>query len=211
MANDITTVEMVKDATRVPQSNTKWDALFESWIKVAGDGFEKRYKRPLTATDFVETYYDVDSGQLLNLRHAPVNSLASIVTYDQVDSASGTTLTLSTDFRLENSESGIVKFTKLSAFIPVGLQEAMALIQINWGKVIISYNSGLTTVPETIQRTAAELIAHWFDQYGVNQELKSDGIGDVTNDYFDFTKWPETVREMFALYNTAADNLVGII
>jgi hypothetical protein len=202
----------VKDAAHIVPTNTKWDEVLTDWITIAGDAYQRRYKQLLDPTDVTETYYDVSSGQLLTLRHVPVNSIASITTYDTEDpSTTGVALIPGTDYRIQDPTTGLIKMQKLVAFVPVGLMEAMALEQINWAKVVFVYNTGWTTIPATLQRGAAELIAHWFDQYGSNQELKSSGIGDIKNEYFDFTHWPETVREMFALYDTSADNLVGII
>lgn len=212
MANAITTLEMVKDAAHITPANVKWDDVLTDWITVAGDAFERRYKKFLTAQAVTETYFDVSSGQLMALKHVPINSITSITTYDTEDAVTTPVVLIpGTDYRLQDSEGGLVKFSKLSAFVPVGLLEAMALTPMIWAKVVVVYNTGLVTVPMTIQRTAAEWLAHWYDQYGVNQEQKSDKIGDIANDFYDFTKWPQTVREQFAAYDTSADNLVGII
>lgn len=213
MANLITDISQVKDAAHIPDTNDKWDGVLTDWIAVAGDAFQKRYRVLLNPTDVTETYFDISSGQLLALKHVPVNSIASIITYDTDDGLSSSPVALipNTDFRLQDSESGLVKFMKLGSFIPVGLMEAMSITPTIWAKVIFAYNTGLTTVPALLQRGAAELIAHWFDQYGTNQELKADGIGDIKSEFFDYTKWPETVKEMFASYDMSADKLIGII
>src|SRR5438045_4206386 len=140
MANPITSIEQVKDAAHIVQSNTAWDEVLTDWITVAGDAWERRYQKLLTAADLTETYHEVSSGQLLALRHAPINSLASIVTYDTEDALVTTTLIVNTDYRIMDPSTGLVQMTKLSAFVPVGLSEVMALVPFNWAKIVVTYN-----------------------------------------------------------------------
>lgn len=212
MANALTTIDMVKDAAHIPPINAKWDEVLTDWITVASDIYERQYQQSLNAVNLTETYFDISSGQLLALRHVPLLSITSITTYDTEDpSTVGVVLVAGSDYRLQDGPSGLIKFQKLGSFIPVGLMEAMALTPTIWAKVIIVYASGFTTVPMTLQRAGAELIAHWFDQYGRNQSLESLSVGDLKETFSDMTKWPMPILEMFAMYDTSADSLVGII
>lgn len=212
MANAITDLDQVKDAAHIAPTNGKWDSILTDWIAIAGDAYQRRYQLLLDQASLTENYYDISSDQLLSLRHGPVASITSINTYDTEDaSTTPVTLVVGSDYRLQDTNTGIVKMQKLGSFIPVGLMESMALTPMIWAKIVVVYVAGFVTVPTLVQRGAALLISHWYDQYGDNQELKSSGIGDIKAEFFDYTSWPETVKEMFASYDTMADKYIGVI
>lgn len=159
----------------------------ENLINAASLHANSHTKRKLLARDYTEDY----DGQALNelvLNEYPVNSITSIYIDADRDFTSDTELT--DDYYIYYDDIGVV--VRTNGVFTKGRKN-----------VRITYNAGLTTIPEDLKQSAAEMVL-WLlkretsNQIGVKSNTSPDGVNTAME-----LSMPLSVRTVWDLYRRA--------
>jgi hypothetical protein len=178
-AIDLTTVAKVQLYLAVP-SGTE-DSLFQDVVTAASRLFYSYTGAPVFAAASATEIYDGQGGYVLRLKRFPINSITSLVIDGQTVPAS------------VNNSLGYIINQEKTAIKLIGY-----CFNRGYGNVVVNYNGGTSTVPEDVEYSVRETVAHWYRQKKFIGQM-SEAIQGATAAY-DKIDVPRAARTIWNIY-----------
>jgi hypothetical protein len=198
---DLTTLDEIREEAGIPAEETEHDLVLTRLLEVASEQLRARYACNFSSVETItaEPHYQVLTNEVITLKRIPVVSITSVNGYAGMTSTAEA-LNENEHWKLIDPESGLLEFLITVDIVPTGLETSMASAPGEWARVEVAYTAGYTTTPASASRACAMLVAHWFGKLGRDQDLKSFRVGDLNEDFYEFSAWPPTVLELMSPY-----------
>jgi len=199
---DLTDLDEIREEAGIPAEETAHDIVLTRLLEVASEQLRARYDCNFSSVETVtsECHYHVLTNEVITLGRIPVVSVTSAKGYSGMNDSDYTDLIENEHWRLIDPETGLLEFLILIEITPTGLETSISSVPGEWVRVEVTYTAGYVATPASVRRACAMLVAHWFGKLGRDQDLRSFRIGDLNEDFYEFSNWPPTVLELMSPY-----------